>query len=282
MHICSSIESVRQQVSKWRAHPAKLAFVPTMGNLHAGHMELIKQARNSADHVVVSIFVNPLQFNETADFELYPRTFDDDVAQLQAAGVDALFAPEAGEIYPQGQSSATKVWVPGLGDILEGEHRPGHFTGVTTVVNKLFNLVQPDLAIFGEKDYQQLMLVRRMVSDLNMPVQIVSVATCREADGLAMSSRNSRLSTQQRQQAPAIYHTLKGIVDRIRQGEHDFARLEQSAMAELTEQDFDAEYLAIRRASDLALPTDQDQSLVVLAAARLGNIRLIDNMTVKR
>lgn len=282
MHICSSIDSIRQQVSEWKSQQAIVAFVPTMGNLHAGHLELVKQARNSADHVVVSIFVNPLQFNETADFELYPRTLDDDVAQLQVAGVDALFTPEAGEIYPQGQSFATKVWVPGLGDILEGEHRPGHFTGVTTVVNKLFNLVQPDLAIFGEKDYQQLMLVRRMVSDLNMPVQIVSVATRREEDGLAMSSRNSRLSTQQRQQAPAIYHALNDIVNRIRQGESDFASLEQSAMAELTQQGFDAEYLAIRRTSDLAMPTDQDQSLVVLAAARLGNTRLIDNMTVKR
>ncbi len=282
MQICTSIDLIRQQVSDWKAQQATVAFVPTMGNLHAGHMELVKQARNSADHVVVSIFVNPLQFNEAADFELYPRTLENDVNQLQAEGVDALFAPEAAEIYPQGQLSATKVLVPGLGDILEGEHRPGHFTGVTTVVNKLFNLVQPDLAIFGEKDYQQLMLIRRMVSDLNMPVQIISVATCREADGLAMSSRNSRMSAQQRQQAPAIYHALKDIVDRISHGEHDFARLEQSAMAELGQQGFDAEYIAIRRTYDLMIPADQDQSLVVLAAARLGNIRLIDNMTVKR
>jgi pantoate--beta-alanine ligase len=276
--ICTDIPTLRKTIFAWKSSGERIAFVPTMGNLHAGHLQLVQAARQQAQRVVVSIFVNPLQFNEAADFNAYPRTLEQDAQQLRDVKTDVLFAPDVSVMYPQGQTANTKVMVPGLGDILEGEHRPGHFTGVTTVVAKLFNMVQPDMAMFGEKDFQQLMLIRRMVADLDMPIEICSLPTVREADGLAMSSRNGRLNPEERGRAPAIHETLSGVVARIRQGGRDYASLEREAMARLDGRGFNTEYVAVRRAADLHVPTPADRELVVLVASRLGQVRLIDNI----
>ncbi|TNF37292.1 MAG: pantoate--beta-alanine ligase, partial [Gammaproteobacteria bacterium] len=278
MEICPSIAAIRQQVATWKQQGLRVAFVPTMGNLHQGHLDLVAAARQQADRVVASIYVNPLQFNEASDFAAYPRTLEQDQTKLQTAGCHALFVPQTTEIYPQGQDTITKVTVPGLSDILEGACRPGHFTGVATVVTKLFNIVQPDIALFGEKDFQQLMLIRRMVTDLAMPIDIVPVPTRREADGLAMSSRNNRLTAEQRLQAPAIYRTLLTVYQAIRDGNRAFEQLEQSAVKTLQDAGFDVEYILIRRADDLQAPDAANRQLVLLAAARVGDIRLIDNL----
>ncbi|MFW2373446.1 MAG: pantoate--beta-alanine ligase [Gammaproteobacteria bacterium] len=279
MLLCTTIAEIRRQVADWKASGERVALVPTMGNLHDGHLALVAQARQQADRVVVSVFVNPLQFNELDDFDAYPRTEAEDQKKLEAAAVvDTLFLPAFDEVYPGGQSRATKVLVPGLGDILEGEWRPGHFTGVATVVNKLFNMVLPDLAMFGEKDFQQLVLIQRMVADLNMPVAIVPVATTRESDGLAMSSRNSRLTPEQRLLAPALYQCLQRVREQMDQGSREFATLEFEAMDGLKQEGFLPEYVAIRRSHDLEKPEPSDRKLVILTAARLGGTRLIDNL----
>ena len=278
MQLCESIADIRRQVSTWKSSAQRVALVPTMGNLHEGHLALVAQAQQQADRVVVSVFVNPLQFNEVDDYDAYPRTEAEDRQKLQAAGVDALFLPAIDEIYPGGQASATRVLVPGLGDILEGEWRPGHFTGVATVVNKLFNMVLPDLAMFGEKDFQQLVLIKRMVADLNMPVAIISVATTRESDGLAMSSRNSRLTADQRRLAPALHQCLLRVREQLEQGSREFETLESEAMERLKQEGFLPEYTAIRRTDDLEKPEPSDRKLVILSAARLGSTRLIDNL----
>jgi len=257
-----------------------VAFVPTMGNLHDGHLVLVKRARQLADRVVVSIFVNPLQFNEPSDFVAYPRSFEQDGSKLESVKTDLLFSPVSDEIYPWGQERSTKVTVPGLSDMLEGECRPGHFTGVATVVNKLFNIVQPDVACFGEKDFQQLMLIRRMVNELDMPVMVESVATVREPDGLAMSSRNNRLNEQQRGVAKVLYQGLCSVKQGLEQGRKDYSLLESEAAELLQQQALLVEYVTIRRSYDLELPLEADKELVILVAARLGEVRLIDNITV--
>lgn len=280
MNIFNDIQSIRQQVVDWKSQAASVAFVPTMGNLHDGHIRLVKLAKQKADHVVVSIFVNPLQFNESSDFANYPRSFTEDITKLESVAVDAVFVPSDSELYPVNQSETTKVIVPGLSDILEGECRPGHFTGVTTVVCKLFNIVQPDLACFGEKDFQQLMLIRHMVDELNMPIVIEAVSTCRENDGLAMSSRNNRLDQSQRALAPELYRVLSSVVDLLKQGNSDYGQLEHNAKNTLNASGFNTEYVTIRCASDLGVPEQGETELVVLAAARLGDIRLIDNIPV--
>lgn len=278
MQVCQTVSDIRQLVADWKASGERVAFVPTMGNLHAGHLDLVRQSQQHADRVVVSIFVNPLQFNESNDFDAYPRTEDEDKQKLEAASVDALFIPAMDEIYPHGQGRVCKVIVPGLGDILEGEWRPGHFAGVATVVNKLLNMVQPELAVFGEKDFQQLVVIQRMVDDLNMPVKILPVATMREDDGLAMSSRNSRLTSDQRLLAPALHQCLDRIRNQLGQGLRDFDSLELEAMDWLKQQGLQPEYIAIRRTSDLEKPEPSDRKLVILCAARLGSTRLIDNL----
>lgn len=280
MLICSSISDLRQSILGWKAQGARIGFVPTMGNLHAGHLQLVHAARAQADRVVVSVFVNPLQFNEAADFEAYPRTLDRDAALLREAKVDLLFTPTENVMYPHGQASNTKVMVPGLSELLEGECRPGHFTGVATVVAKLFNMVQPDMAMFGEKDFQQLLLIRRLVADLDMPVQIEGLPTVREADGLAMSSRNSRLSTDQRRVAPLIFQTLNRLRDQLADGEQSYTRLEQQAVAALDRAGFRTEYVVVRRTVDLHPPAPGDRQLVLLVAAHLGGTRLIDNLPI--
>ena len=278
MNVFNDIQSVRDQVNQWKRAGLSVGFVPTMGNLHAGHLQLVTQVKQKADRVVVSLFVNPMQFNDADDFSAYPRTFDSDVESLKEISADALFAPSNDELFPFGQAATTKVIVPGLSDILEGECRPGHFTGVATIVCKLFNIVQPDIACFGEKDFQQLMLIRRMVTELNSQVQIEAIATQREDDGLAMSSRNNRLNNGQRANAPQLYQVLTRMADSLKAGRKDYLMLEQDATVTLDARGFNTEYVAIRRSSDLAMPSMQDCDLVVLVAARLGDIRLIDNI----
>ena len=259
----------------------RLALVPTMGNLHAGHLALVEAARRRADAVAASIFVNPMQFNDPADYAAYPRTFEADAARLEAAGVALLFAPEADAFYPRPLEALTRVVVPGLSEILCGAHRPGHFTGVATVVTRLFHIVRPHVAVFGEKDYQQLLLIRRMVEDLAMDVEVVGVPTVREADGLAMSSRNRYLSEEERARAPALYRALQQAAEALAAGRRDFAALEGEAMAAMERAGLRPEYCSILNAVDLSAPQAEDQSLVVLAAAWLGSARLIDNLQVR-
>jgi pantoate--beta-alanine ligase len=279
MKSVTAVKDMQAMSREWRRDGQRIAFVPTMGNLHAGHLALIEQATTQADRVVVSIFVNPLQFNELDDFVNYPRTLDQDRQQLLAYPVDAVFVPTEAELYPHTRETMTIVEVPDLSNDLEGKSRPGHFRGVATVVTKLFNCVLPDVAVFGEKDYQQLLVIRRLVADLDIPIEIVGCPTVRESDGLALSSRNQRFSTEQRQKAPAMYQVLVRIRDNIRQGETDFAALAQQAQREIALAGLVPEYVAVRRAEDLA-PPQSGEKLVIVAAAKLGSIRLIDNLLV--
>ncbi|MGE0115048.1 MAG: pantoate--beta-alanine ligase [Steroidobacteraceae bacterium] len=282
----SSIESIArpvailERVHAWRRQGLRVALVPTMGNLHKGHATLVARARDHADRVVVSIFVNPLQFGPNEDFAAYPRTPDEDRALLAEYHADLLFAPEVSDMYPQTTQQHTIVQVPELSDILCGVVRPGHFIGVATVVAKLFNIVQPDVALFGEKDYQQLAIIKRMAIDLCMPLQVIGVPTVRDSDGLAMSSRNRYLSAEQRRLAPHIYAILSAVEQQLLQGERDFPALEQAAAEQLKQAGFAPDYVSIRDAYTLQLPHAQSRRLVVLTAARLGRARLIDNVQV--
>lgn len=280
MITCNTIADLRRQVREWRMAGERIALVPTMGNLHAGHLTLVRQAREIADRVVVSIFVNPLQFGEGEDFASYPRTMQQDSAALDDAGADLLFAPSVDEVYSRPQELQTKVEVPGLSDILCGASRPGHFVGVATVVCKLFNMVQSDVALFGQKDYQQLMVIRHMADDLCIPVEIIGVPTVREEDGLAMSSRNGYLTAEERKQAPELYRIMQETAKSILSGERDYAGLERKSWQALEKSGFSPDYYYVRRANDLSEPNAADQSLVIVAAAYLGKARLIDNLQV--
>ncbi|MDH5179140.1 MAG: pantoate--beta-alanine ligase [Gammaproteobacteria bacterium] len=270
--------ALQSQLKTWRSQGLRIGFVPTMGNLHEGHYALIKKAQATCHEVVVSIFVNPLQFGANEDFAGYPRTLKADLDGLAQMGVGAVFAPDEAEIYPRPVTDMSFVEVPGLSDMLCGASRPGHFRGVTTIVNKLFNIVQPDMAIFGLKDFQQFTIIKRMVSDLAMSVELVGMETIREADGLAMSSRNGYLGAAERQQAPLLYQTLQDLRDKIRQGEHDYFELELLGQEELENAGFRPDYVAIRRADNLDVPFADSPGLVILAAAWLGKTRLIDNI----
>ena len=282
MQVVKDYLSLRQQIENWKAEGCRIGFVPTMGNLHEGHIALVNQARSAADRVVVSVFVNPTQFGAGEDFSTYPRTFDADYAKLTAAGAQLMFFPALGEIYPFGQESAVSVEVPGLSNILCGEFRPGHFRGVTTVVNRLLNMVSPHMAVFGEKDYQQLFLIRRMVEDLRMPVEILSGPTVREKDGLAMSSRNGYLTAEQRQKAPVIYRVLSDIASEIAGGCRDFRALTVSGRQLLENEGFRPQYLTVRDTRNLLEPdAEAVDKVVILVAAYLGSTRLIDNIVVK-
>ncbi len=274
------IAAVRQQVAAWRGAGERIAFVPTMGNLHAGHLHLITQAQTVADRVVCSIFVNPLQFGPNEDFSRYPRTLAEDSAQLQQVNTDLLLAPPVEEIYPAGHQTATQIDVLGVSEGLCGASRPGHFIGVATVVAKLFNIVQADVALFGEKDYQQLQVIRQMVADLCFPIEIVGVPTVREADGLAMSSRNGFLSVTERAVAPVIYQRLQAAAARIEAGARDFRAIEVEGMASLKQQGFESDYFVIANSASLKPAMAGDQSLRLLVAARLGKTRLIDNIAL--
>ncbi|WP_413623634.1 pantoate--beta-alanine ligase [Luteibacter sp. Lutesp34] len=278
MQTVTDAAALRAAIRGWRTAGQTVGFVPTMGNLHAGHHSLLKLARARADRVVASVFVNPTQFGPGEDFERYPRTLAQDQAGLAEAGCDILFAPDVATMYPFGPASSVSIHVPVITDTLEGTHRPGHFDGVATVVAKLFSLVQPDLAVFGQKDFQQLKVIERMVRDLSLPVKVMSAPTLREADGLAMSSRNQYLSAQERSRAPLIHATLLQMRELFQQG-HARQPLEAAARSRLERGGFVPDYVAIRRADDLAEPgADEREGLVALVAARLGNTRLIDNL----
>ncbi|HEV2702618.1 MAG TPA: pantoate--beta-alanine ligase [Steroidobacteraceae bacterium] len=281
MQTVTSIAHVRERVRQWRAQGLRVAFVPTMGNLHAGHMSLIEAARAHGDRFVASIFVNPMQFGPNEDYAHYPRTPRADERMLEAAGCDLMFMPDVAEIYPNGPDNAARVEVPVLSSILDGEFRPGHFQGVATVVTKLFNIVAADAAIFGEKDYQQLTVIRRMVADLCLPVAIIGAATVRETDGLAMSSRNQYLTAAERGVAPAIYRQLQQARSQLKAGVAD-GEVEQAGLAALSAAGFRPDYFSVRDARDLQPAQPQCQERVVLVAARLGKARLIDNLRVSR
>ena len=258
---------------------SRVALVPTMGNLHEGHIALMTQARSHADRVMATIFVNRLQFRPGEDFETYPRSFGADCEKLAAAGVDHLFAPTEAEMYPQPQTYQIEP-PPEQAGILDGEFRPGHFRGVATVVMKLFQIARPDVALFGKKDYQQLMVIRNMAREFDLPVEIIGGETVRAADGLALSSRNGYLSAAERAQAPHLYRLLTKLAEAVRAGSRDWAGLEQGAVLELQASGWVPDYVALRKKLDLQLPSAHDSGLVVLAAARLGSTRLIDNLEV--
>lgn len=280
METVHHISELRDRVAAWRRNGERIGFVPTMGNLHPGHVDLVRRAKRRAERVVSSIFVNPMQFGANEDLDAYPRTLAQDQSKLAEVDTDLLFAPGVEEVYPGGQAVQTRVEVPGISDILCGAARPGHFVGVSTVVCKLFNMVQPDVAVFGEKDFQQLMVIRRMTEDLSLPIEIVGVATVREADGLAMSSRNGYLTAEERAVAPRLYQALQRAAADLRTGS-DFEQVEQAAERTLSEAGFGPDYFVVRRAADLELPPPGERDLVLLAAAYLGKARLIDNLRVR-
>ncbi|PHS70344.1 MAG: pantoate--beta-alanine ligase [Methylophaga sp.] len=278
MQIVDSITAIKAKIKEWRQQQQSIAFVPTMGNLHQGHLSLVEKAHKLADKVVVSIFVNPLQFDEQADLSAYPRTMDADIEQLSSVNCDLLFMPTVQMMYPQGTGRYSTVVVPGMDDKLCGQSRPGHFDGVATVVSKFFNIVQADIAIFGEKDYQQLLLIKKLVLDLNISIEVHGSPTYREQSGLAMSSRNQYLTDIERDNAAVLYQILLDVKKQLEQGQYDFATLQQQAMEKLKLAGFKPEYVEIRRAEDLELATKKDNKLRVLAAAYLGEARLIDNI----
>ena len=268
-------------MSEWQRSGDSIALVPTMGNLHDGHLSLITRAREIADRTVVSIFVNPIQFGRGEDYENYPSTLDEDVAKLEDVGLDLAFAPDLEELYPRGISEDTRVTVPAISDILCGEFRPGHFTGVATVVIKLLINVQPDYALFGEKDFQQVLVIRRMVNDLLIPVEIVSLPIIREDDGLAMSSRNNYLDPDNRQRATGVFAVLTAAAQKLEVQAANVAELERECCAQLKSSGMRPEYVSIRRCSDLEPAQTGDRSLVILTAVWLDDTRLIDNVQVR-
>jgi pantoate--beta-alanine ligase len=278
MNTVKTVLELRAAVARARGEGKRIAFVPTMGNLHEGHVALVEKAGQRADFVVASIFVNPLQFGPNEDLAKYPRTLVADQEKLVAAGCQLLFHPDVEEMYPHGQEGQTRVSVPGVSEGLCGGSRPGHFEGVATVVTKLFNMVQPDLAVFGEKDFQQLAVIRTLVRDLNMPIKIIGEPTVRAEDGLALSSRNGYLSAEQRAAAPALYRTLQQLASAIRDGNRDFAQLIEAGQASLVSAGFRPDYLEIREASSLRPAQANDTQLVILGAAFMGTTRLIDNL----
>lgn len=274
MQIISDIAELRTALQG----RGRVVFVPTMGNLHAGHISLMQQARAHGDTVVASIFVNRLQFGPNEDFDKYPRTFQGDCEKLSAAGVDVLFAPTEADLYPEPQEYVVEP--PAIQNILDGEFRPGHFRGVATVVLKLFNIVQPQVALFGKKDYQQLMVIRNMTRQLALPIEIIGGETVRAEDGLALSSRNGYLGATERAEAPRLYRELNKIRDAIQAGETDMVKLENATILALTAAGWKTDYVAVRQQSDLSMPKGVNAPLVVLAASRLGNTRLIDNIEI--
>jgi pantoate--beta-alanine ligase len=278
MQTVQDAAALRATIRGWRSQGHTVGFVPTMGNLHAGHHSLVKLARARADRVVASVFVNPTQFGPNEDFERYPRTLVQDQAGLAESGCDLLFAPDVATMYPFGSAGSVSIHVPEITDTLEGAHRPGHFDGVATVVCKLFNLVQPDIAIFGQKDFQQLKVIERMVRDLGLPVKVMGAPTQRADDGLALSSRNQYLSPEERALSVTIYETLQQMRELVAKGHHPKV-VEQAATSKLERAGFVPDYAAVRRAEDLAEPADNERDgLVALIAAKLGSTRLIDNL----
>ncbi|EIT0702631.1 pantoate--beta-alanine ligase [Escherichia coli] len=281
MLIIETLPLLRQQIRRLRMEGKRVALVPTMGNLHDGHMKLVDEAKARADVVVVSIFVNPMQFDRPEDLARYPRTLQEDFEKLNKRKVDLVFAPSVKEIYPNGTETHTYVDVPGLSTMLEGASRPGHFRGVSTIVSKLFNLVQPDIACFGEKDFQQLALIRKMVADMGFDIEIVGVPIMRAKDGLALSSRNGYLTAEQRKIAPGLYKVLSSIADKLQAGERDLDEIITIAGQELNEKGFRADDIQIRDADTLLEVSETSKRAVILVAAWLGDARLIDNKMVE-
>lgn len=280
MLMIQDIAQLRALIRQWRSAGERVAFVPTMGNLHQGHLQLVDTAKQRADRVIASIFVNPMQFGANEDLDKYPRTLEQDCKGLTEHGTDAVFTPTPQLIYPRGLDVQTFVEVPLLGDYHCGASRAGHFRGVSTIVTKLFNLVQPDIACFGQKDYQQLAIIRQMVADLSMPIEIIGVPTIRAEDGLALSSRNGYLTAEQRSTAPALYRTLQWMKQQLQQGVSDLRALEQQAKDQLNAAGFKADYVNISNRQTLVPASDSKAALVILAAAYLGTTRLIDNIEV--
>lgn len=281
MNSCHDIEQLRTEISRWRSNNEAIAFVPTMGNLHEGHLSLVDIARQKASRVVVSIYVNPLQFSPDEDFASYPRTLEDDIKKLETLGVDLVFTPDDSMIYPDGEQQSSYVEVPVLSHIIEGEFRPDFFKGVATVVLKLFNMVQPDVAVFGEKDFQQLLVIRQMVDDLNLPVEIIGGQTMREADGLAKSSRNNYLSSAERENSRTLSESLQACRSQIEQGT-DITVAENACIETLQNHGFIVDYVTLRETCRLEKVSNDmitaDKVLVILAAAKLGKTRLVDNL----
>jgi len=280
MKTVNNIPSLRAELKNARRQGKTIAFVPTMGNLHAGHIKLVDRAKLEADVVVVSIFVNPLQFGANEDLDNYPRTLAADQEKLFDAGTDLLFTPSVDDIYPEGMEPHAKLTVPIITNTLCGAARPGHFDGVTTVVNKLFNIVQPDVAVFGQKDFQQLAVIRKMVKDFCIPIEIIGESTARAADKLALSSRNGYLSKQERAIAPTVFHAIDSIKQAIANGERQYDQLIEDAKVMLTDAGFSIDYVEVRDAFSLMTPTPESSELVILVAAKLGTPRLIDNLTI--
>ena len=281
MLVIETLPLLRQQIRRLRMEGKRVALVPTMGNLHDGHMKLVDEAKARADVVVVSIFVNPMQFDRPEDLARYPRTLQEDCEKLNKRKVDLVFAPSVKEIYPNGTETHTYVDVPGLSTMLEGASRPGHFRGVSTIVSKLFNLVQPDIACFGEKDFQQLALIRKMVADMGFDIEIVGVPIMRAKDGLALSSRNGYLTAEQRKIAPGLYKVLSSIADKLQAGERDLDEIIAIAGQELNEKGFRSDDIQIRDADTLLEVSENSKRAVILVAAWLGDARLIDNKLVE-
>ena len=281
MLIIETLPLLRQQIRRLRMEGKRVALVPTMGNLHDGHMKLVDEAKARADVVVVSIFVNPMQFDRPEDLARYPRTLQEDCEKLNKRKVDLVFAPSVKEIYPNGTETHTYVDVPGLSTMLEGASRPGHFRGVSTIVSKLFNLVQPDIACFGEKDFQQLALIRKMVADMGFDIEIIGVPIMRAKDGLALSSRNGYLTAEQRKIAPGLYKVLSSIADKLQASERDLDEIIAIAGQELNEKGFRADDIQIRDADTLLEVSENSKRAVILVAAWLGDARLIDNKMVE-
>lgn len=281
MQTFAEIAALREQIKQYKRDGRKVAFVPTMGNLHEGHLTLVRKAREHADIVVVSIFVNPMQFDRADDLNNYPRTLEDDLSKLTAEGVELVFTPTPEVIYPHGVETQSSVEVPGLSNILEGASRPGHFRGVATVVTKLFNIVQPDVACFGEKDFQQLAVIRKMTEDLAMDIEIIGVATVREMDGLAMSSRNGLLTIDERQRAPVLARTMRWISSAMRGGRDDYASVIEDASDQLRAAGLHPDEIFIRDARSLQAVTEETTQAVILMSAFLGKARLIDNQVVE-
>ncbi len=280
MIVVRTKEQLDEQLTEWRHEGDHIALVPTMGNLHAGHVSLVELARENAERVVVSIFVNPTQFGEGEDFEQYPRTLEKDTRRLKTISADLIFAPSVETIYPFGLEDATMISVPRITENFCGKSRPGHFDGVASVVARLFGIIRPDVAVFGQKDYQQQLVIRHMALDLNLPIKIITGETVRDDDGLARSSRNQYLNAEERATAPLLHEVLLAVGDKLQSGARNFEDLEMASAKQLSDAGFEVDYFAIRRAQNLEIPDRDCDELVMLVAARLGSARLIDNMIV--
>jgi pantoate--beta-alanine ligase len=275
-----SVSELRQYVQHWKGHRQSIAFIPTMGNLHHGHLSLIEKGQSLCDKSICSIFVNPMQFGPNEDFNHYPRTLEQDIELLESVNCDLVYMPTASELYPHGLEKISQIIVTDLTENFEGAHRPGHFTGVATIVAKLFNIVKPDISVFGKKDFQQYCVIRKMTQDLDMDVEIIGQETSREASGLATSSRNQYLDDTQKSQAALIYRTLQEAANKIIKRDQDFTSIEKQATDQLDQAGFETDYFSVCNADNLKPATAQDRKLVILVTTRLGDTRLLDNIEI--